>query len=114
MRTVAGTRGRSGSLVVRTCSGSQGTGQSDVSGGRGLRMPFEASQLQQLVDDVFPKSGVAGASVAALIDGRIVTAFAGVASDATGMPVRPSSIFPLASLSKVFGATTVMTLVDDG
>src|SRR4051812_24661682 len=114
MRTVAGTRGRSGSLVVRTCSGSQGTGQSDVSGGRGLQMPFEASQLQELVADVFPKSGVAGASVAALIDGRIVTAVAGMVSAATAEPVDPTSVFPLASLSKVFGATTVMTLVDQG
>jgi CubicO group peptidase (beta-lactamase class C family) len=77
-------------------------------------MAWDSQRLQELVDDVFPKSGVAGAGIGVLADGRISTAVAGVASDSSGAPVEPSSVFPLASLSKVWGATLAMTLVDEG
>lgn len=38
----------------------------------------------------------------------------GVASLETGYPVRPDTLFPIGSISKVYTAALVMTLVDDG
>lgn len=57
---------------------------------------------------------VPGASVAVLVDGEVVTAAAGVLSLATRVEVDTDSVFQIGSITKVYTATLVMQLVDDG
>ncbi len=58
---------------------------------------------------------VPGASVAVLVGGEIVAAAcAGVTSLATGVPVDIDTVFQIGSITKIWTATLVMQLVDDG
>lgn len=58
--------------------------------------------------------GVPGAAVAVLVDGEVVEAAAGVLSTATGIEATTDSVFQIGSITKVWTATLVMQLVDDG
>ena len=55
-----------------------------------------------------------GAVVGVLREGERETRAYGVASLETGYPVRPDTLFLIGSISKVYSAALVMTLVDDG
>ena len=66
--------------------------------------------LPRLVDD----HEVPGASVAVLVDGQVMEAAAGVVNLRTGVDVTPDSLFMIQSITKVWTATLVMQLVDDG
>ena len=57
---------------------------------------------------------VPGVVVGVLRDGERETRAYGVASLETGYPVRPDTLFPIGSISKVYTAALVMTLVDEG
>lgn len=57
---------------------------------------------------------VPGVVVGVLRDGERETRAYGVASLETGYPVRPDTPFPIGSISKVYTAALIMTLVDDG
>jgi CubicO group peptidase (beta-lactamase class C family) len=57
---------------------------------------------------------IPGAVLGVLRDGARESRAYGVASLETGCPVRPDTLFLIGSISKVFTATLVMTLVDDG
>jgi CubicO group peptidase (beta-lactamase class C family) len=58
---------------------------------------------------------VPGVSVAVLVDGReVVEHAAGVVNLRTGVAVTPDSLFMIQSITKVWTATLVMQLVDDG
>ncbi|HEY7780088.1 MAG TPA: serine hydrolase domain-containing protein [Ktedonobacterales bacterium] len=57
---------------------------------------------------------VPGAVLGVLRDGARESRAYGVASLETGYPVRPDTLFLIGSVSKVYTATLVMTLVDDG
>lgn len=57
---------------------------------------------------------VPGVSVAVLADGRTVEATAGVVSLRTGVEVTPDALFMIQSITKVWTATLVMQLVDEG
>ena len=67
-------------------------------------------RLAELVDE----HGVPGASVSVLLDGEIINAAAGVVNVRTGVGVRPESPFMIQSTTKVWTATLVMQLLDDG
>lgn len=58
--------------------------------------------------------GVPGAAVAVLKDGELVDAAAGVLSTATKVDATTDSVFQIGSITKVWTATLVMQLVDDG
>lgn len=57
---------------------------------------------------------VPGASVAVLVDGQVVEGTAGVVNRRTGVEVTPDSLFMIQSITKVWTATLVLQLVDDG
>jgi CubicO group peptidase (beta-lactamase class C family) len=52
--------------------------------------------------------------VAVLVDGQVLEATAGVVNRRTGVEVTPDSLFMIQSVTKVWTATLVMQLVDDG
>jgi CubicO group peptidase (beta-lactamase class C family) len=61
------------------------------------------------------RHGVPGASVAVLKGGRVVaTAAAGVTNLDTKVPVTTDTLFQIGSITKVFTATMIMQLVDEG
>ena len=86
----------------------------------GARAPIDSTELAALVDSVFAagmtRERVPGAAFVFVQDGRVVLAKGfGKADVASGRLVRPDrTIFPIASISKVFTATAVMQLVDRG
>jgi CubicO group peptidase (beta-lactamase class C family) len=57
---------------------------------------------------------VPGVSVAVLVDGLVMEVSAGVVNLRTGVEVTPDSLFMIQSITKVWTATLVMQLVDDG
>ncbi|MDP4187216.1 MAG: serine hydrolase domain-containing protein [Bacteroidota bacterium] len=72
-------------------------------------------QIDDHVDNFLHKWGVVGASVAIAKNGRMVYAKGfGYADRETGEPVKPGSLFRIASVSKLITATTIMHLVEKG
>ena len=57
---------------------------------------------------------VPGASVAVLVDGQTIEAAAGVVNLRTGVEATPDALFMIQSITKVWTATLVMQLVDEG
>jgi CubicO group peptidase (beta-lactamase class C family) len=58
--------------------------------------------------------GVPGAAVGVLADGEMVDAAAGILNLATGVEATPDSVFQIGSTTKLWTATLVMQLVDEG
>ena len=67
-------------------------------------------ELPRLVD----KHGVPGAQVAVLVDGEVVDAAAGVLNTATEVPVTTDAVFQIGSITKVWTATLVTQLANEG
>jgi len=82
--------------------------------------PIDPRKLAALVDSVFaagmPRERIPGAAFVLVQDGHVVLAKGyGKADVASGRAVDPArTIFPIASISKVFTATAVMQLADAG
>jgi CubicO group peptidase (beta-lactamase class C family) len=72
------------------------------------------TEIDELVREQMEKWEVPGLTVGILHDGRVETAGYGVTSLETKQPVVPETIFQIGSISKVFTATLVMTLVNEG
>ncbi|UPK73162.1 beta-lactamase family protein [Nocardioidaceae bacterium SCSIO 66511] len=74
--------------------------------------------VRKRLDDDLPRLAAAqdvpGVSVAVLVDGEVVEGTAGVVNLRTKVPVTPDSVFMIQSITKVWTATLVMQLVDDG
>jgi CubicO group peptidase (beta-lactamase class C family) len=68
------------------------------------------TRLPGLVDE----HDVPGAAVAASVDGQVVDAAAGLLSRSTGVPATTDSVFQIGSITKVWTATLVMQLVEQG
>lgn len=81
---------------------------------------IDPTELAALVDPVFAagmkEERIPGAAFVLVQNGRVVLSKGfGLADVASGRPVRPdSTIFPFASISKVFTATAVMQLAEQG
>ena len=68
------------------------------------------TDLVRLVD----QEGVPGASVFLASGSNVVEATAGVVNTRTRVPVTPDAVFQIQSVTKIFTATLVMQLVDEG
>ncbi len=74
-----------------------------------LRETLE-EHLWPLVDDLLTTRDVAGVAIAVVRDGEVVSRGFGVRDLGTGAPVTPETVFHLASVSKPFVATAVVSL----
>ncbi|MCW2545510.1 MAG: beta-lactamase [Frankiales bacterium] len=75
-----------------------------------LDQPYWQERLNALVD----KHGIVGASLAVAHGDHEITAATGVLNARTGQPATTESVFQIGSITKVWTATLVMQLVDDG
>lgn len=73
-----------------------------------------SADLGAVVTDVMERLRVPGIAIGIWRDGTVESHGYGVASLDTGQPVRPDTLFQIGSISKIFTATLVMRLVDDG
>ncbi|MGH2610685.1 MAG: serine hydrolase domain-containing protein, partial [Tepidiformaceae bacterium] len=104
------------------CAGaaSSGAGTQDARSPERVPVLIDATELAALVDPVFAtgmkQERIPGAAFVLVQNGRVVLARGfGQADVPSGRMVRPEyTIFPFASISKVFTATAVMQLVDRG
>lgn len=77
-------------------------------------MALSQEQLQARLDELAAKHHVVGASVGVLREGTVTTAVTGTANLNTGLPVTADTVFQIGSITKVYTATLVMQLVDEG
>lgn len=73
-----------------------------------------ADDLRARLEELVSCHKVPGASLAVLAGDEITTAAAGVLNLSTGAPVTAESVFQIGSISKVYTATVVMQLVEEG
>jgi CubicO group peptidase (beta-lactamase class C family) len=73
-----------------------------------------AQELQDRLVRLAGEHNVTGAAAAVAVGDEVVTAHTGCANTTTSMPVRQDTLFAAGSVTKVFTASLVMTLVDDG
>ncbi len=75
----------------------------------------KADQVDAIVHEQMQKTRIPGVAVVVLRDGRIKKQKAfGLANVDANLPTALKSVFPLASVTKVFTATAVFMLVEDG
>ncbi|MCU1602986.1 MAG: serine hydrolase [Frankiales bacterium] len=77
-------------------------------------MALDPAHWQERVDALADKHGVVGATLALAQAGETVAVATGVLNVRTGQPATPDSLFQAGSITKVWTATLVMQLVDDG
>jgi CubicO group peptidase (beta-lactamase class C family) len=73
-----------------------------------------STSLQQRLDDAREAHGVPGASLAVLRDGAVDAAASGILNLDTGVEATVDSLFQIGSITKVWTATVVMSLVEEG
>jgi len=71
-------------------------------------------ELRGLIQELTAQYQVPGASIAVLEKDVVTEAATGVLSMSTGVEVTPDSLFQIASIGKMWNATLVMQLVDEG
>lgn len=74
----------------------------------------DAASWRDRLLELMVRYRVPGATLGILHDGEISATGAGVLSKATGVEVTPGSLFQIGSITKVWTATLVMQLVDEG
>ncbi|ALG12815.1 serine hydrolase domain-containing protein [Kibdelosporangium phytohabitans] len=75
---------------------------------------MNTAHWQQRLDDLRAEHRVPGAGLAILADGEIHELASGVLHRATGVEATPDSVYQLGSIAKVYTATLVMTLAEEG
>ena len=75
---------------------------------------LEAGALRERLSNLIEQYSVPGATLGILHEGRATVVAAGVLSKATTVDVTPESLFQIGSITKVWTATLVMQLVDEG
>jgi CubicO group peptidase (beta-lactamase class C family) len=77
-------------------------------------MAFETAHWQGRLDELAAKHDVPGASLAILADDQLATAATGVINLGTEVQTTTDSVFQVGSITKVWTATLIMQLVDEG
>jgi CubicO group peptidase (beta-lactamase class C family) len=77
-------------------------------------MSFNVDHWQSRLDDLRATHHVPGATLAVLWGGQIHELASGVLHRGTGVEATPDSIFQLGSIAKIYTATMIMRLVEDG
>jgi CubicO group peptidase (beta-lactamase class C family) len=77
-------------------------------------MRIETAHWQERLDELAAKHDVPGASLAILAEDEIATAVTGVVNLGTGVQTTADSVFQVGSITKVWTATLIMQLVDEG
>ena len=73
------------------------------------------SELSQLIEGVVEESGITGLSVALVDDQEIVWSEGfGFADKKNGVKATPNTVYGVASVSKLFTATAIMQLAENG
>jgi CubicO group peptidase (beta-lactamase class C family) len=75
---------------------------------------IERAALQAALEKGIRRDALAGVSVAVLHGGSVTTAAAGMANVASSVEMTPDTLMHIGSITKVFNATLVMQLVDEG
>ncbi|MEO3873737.1 serine hydrolase domain-containing protein [Nonomuraea sp. B12E4] len=75
---------------------------------------FEHARWQARLDELRAAHHVPGAQLAVLIDGQVHELASGLLHRGTGMEVTTDSVFLSGSIAKVYTATLVMRLIDEG
>ncbi|MEV1319848.1 serine hydrolase domain-containing protein [Micromonospora arborensis] len=87
-------------------------------GDQGVRDPagrrFDVDRWQRRFDELRHAHHVPGASLAVLLDGQTYELASGVLHRGTGVAVTPDSVFLSGSIAKVYTATLIMRLADEG
>lgn len=75
---------------------------------------MNSTELKAILDELCAKHGVVGAAIGILSDGEIQTAGSGLLNISTGVEATADSGFQVGSITKVFTATLIMQLIDEG
>lgn len=75
---------------------------------------MKVKDLQDAVEKSVNHHQIAGASVAVFSQGELTCASAGITNITTGVPVTTDTVMHIGSIAKVFTATLIMQLVDEG
>ncbi|WP_433309103.1 serine hydrolase domain-containing protein [Micromonospora sp. CA-269861] len=75
---------------------------------------FDVDRWQRRFDELRHTHHVPGASLAVLLDGEVHELASGVLHRGTGTAVTPDSVFLSGSIAKVYTATLIMRLADEG
>lgn len=78
------------------------------------RSRVAAEWITRRLPELVELHGVPGAQVAVLVDDEVVDAAAGVLNTATGVPVTTDALFQIGSITKVWTATLLQQLVNEG
>lgn len=78
------------------------------------RAPAAAEWITRTLPGLLERHDVPGAQVAVLVDGQITGGAAGVLNLATAVPVTDDALFQIGSITKVWTATLVQQLVNEG
>jgi D-alanyl-D-alanine carboxypeptidase len=78
------------------------------------RTPSLQDRLQAAVGGYLESHEVPGASVTVIVDGRPTTAVGGLADVDSRHPVSPDTVFPVASVAKLYSAALTMKMVESG
>src|SRR4051794_4853962 len=79
-----------------------------------VHMSIDSARWQERLALLAGKYGVPGATLAVLVEGEIGEAASGVLNIRTGASVTSDSLFQIGSITKLWTATIVMQLVDEG
>ncbi|WP_200306103.1 serine hydrolase domain-containing protein [Streptomyces adelaidensis] len=77
-------------------------------------MDFERARWQARLDELARNHHVPGACLAVLVDGEVHELASGLLNSVSGVDMTTDSLFQIGSVSKLFTATLVMQLIDEG
>ncbi|MEH7883373.1 serine hydrolase domain-containing protein [Bacillus sp. JJ1609] len=79
-------------------------------------MTIKLENLHQIIDASMKRNNIPGAAVAVIMDHEIILSkgYGRTTAEDWGVPIRPDTLFRIASVSKLFTGTVIMMLVEKG